>query len=60
MKRTDLIRQIELLGAEYVREGGGHAIYLNPRTGRIIPVPRHREIAEGTARAILREAARQS
>lgn len=36
------------------REGGNHTVYVI--NGRRIPIPRHNEIAEGTARAIIRQA----
>ena len=56
MKRRDLLREIAALGAVFVHEGGRHSIYRNPRTGQLIPVPRHVEIAEGLARKIMRDA----
>ncbi|HEY8089604.1 MAG TPA: type II toxin-antitoxin system HicA family toxin [Polyangiaceae bacterium] len=60
MRRRDLVRQIIALGAVFVREGGGHSIYQNPRTGQLIPVPRHVEIAEVLARKIIRDAAKNA
>lgn len=56
MKRRDLVRRLAELGAIFVREGGGHTIYQNPRTLDTIAVPRHTEIAEGLAKKILRDA----
>jgi predicted RNA binding protein YcfA (HicA-like mRNA interferase family) len=56
MKRRTLIREMTDHGAEHVREGGEHSIYRNPRTGQLIPVPRHAEIAERLAKKILRDA----
>jgi predicted RNA binding protein YcfA (HicA-like mRNA interferase family) len=56
VKRRELLRQIAALGATLVREGRGHSIYRNPRTGQLIPVPRHAEIAEVLARKIVRDA----
>jgi mRNA interferase HicA len=58
MKRRDVIQRIEAAGAEFVREGSDHTIYRNPRIDLIIPVPRHREIAELLARKIIRDAER--
>jgi len=55
MKRLDLIRQLELLGCEFVRHGGSHDIWRQPATGVLEPVPRHREIAERLARKIIRK-----
>ena len=58
MKRADLIAKISKAAANagcdflLVREGGSHTVY---RYGsRQFTVPRHREINELTARAILR------
>ena len=50
MKRADLLRRIERAGAVFVREGGSHT------ASKLIAVPRHREINEHTARAIVRDA----
>ncbi|MGC2322967.1 MAG: type II toxin-antitoxin system HicA family toxin [Terriglobales bacterium] len=55
MKRTELIRHIEKHGCKFVREGGNHTIYINPRTNRRSTIPRHREVEEFTARAICRQ-----
>jgi mRNA interferase HicA len=54
VKRVDLIKEIEALGCEFIRHGGKHDWYRNPRTGVSQPVPRHREIKEHLARRILR------
>ena len=54
MKRVDLIRQIIDEGCVLARARGGHDIYRNVITGATQPVPRHREINELTARAIIR------
>jgi predicted RNA binding protein YcfA (HicA-like mRNA interferase family) len=54
MKRIDLIKAIEALGAVLIRHGANHDWYRNPATGMSQPVPRHREIKEHLARRILR------
>ena len=54
MKRLDLIRRLDEEGCVLVRQRGGHDIYRNVLTGVTQPVPRHREINELTARAIIR------
>ncbi len=54
MKRRDLIRHLEAHGCEFVREGREHTLYINRQTKRSAAVPRHREIPEGTARAVCR------
>lgn len=55
MKRRDLIKQLEVAGYQLARDDGDHTIYqrLNSQP---IAVPRHREINENTAKAILRTA----
>ena len=54
MKRVDLVRAIEDLGCEFVRHGGKHDWYRNPRTGVSQPIPRHREIKEQLAHHVIR------
>jgi mRNA interferase HicA len=58
VKRVDLIRRIRELDAEFVREGGEHTYFRNPRTGKGIAVPRHREIKEGLSKKLLNDAAK--
>lgn len=55
MKRTDLIRSLEEAGCTFVRHGGSHDWYSNPKTGAAQPIPRHREINELLAKNILRK-----
>jgi predicted RNA binding protein YcfA (HicA-like mRNA interferase family) len=57
MKRTDLIRKLEEAGCEFLRHGGKHDWYRNPKTGVSQPVPRHREINETLAKHILKKIA---
>lgn len=54
MKRIDLLRRLDEEGCVFVRARGGHDIYRNVITGETQPVPRHREIKEYTARAIIK------
>ena len=54
MTRVDLVKTIEGFGCVLSRHGGMHAWYTNPTTGVSRAVPRHREIAEGLARRIVR------
>ena len=56
MKRRDLVRRMRECGAEFVREGSSHTIFRNPRTGILVPVPRHVEINDRLAAKILRDA----
>ena len=54
MKRRDLIKQLEAAGYKAAREGD-HTIFEKPG-GRPVQVPKHREVNENTARAILKAA----
>lgn len=53
MKQRDLIKKLEDAGFEFLRHGGNHAIY--KRGNNEEKIPRHREINEKLARAILRK-----
>jgi len=55
MKRIDLECHLCEEGYVLYREGGGHSIWLNPSLRKIASVPRHREIKEGTVRAICKQ-----
>ena len=55
MKRRDLIRKLEEVGAIFIRHGGKHDWYQNPATKWAQPVPRHTEINEMLARSIIRK-----
>lgn len=55
MKRRDVIAQLESAGYDKCRDEGDHTVYAK-KGCRPISVPRHREINENTARAILRAA----
>lgn len=52
MKRRDLIKLFEKNGWWLLRSGGNHDIYTNGQ--QLEPVPRHGEIKENLAKAIIR------
>ncbi len=54
MKRLKLIKELEGLGCVFIRHGGEHDWYRNPRTGESQPIPRHREIKERLAQNIIK------
>ena len=56
MKRRELLRTLVDCGLVFVREGAKHSIYLNPRTGAKIAIPRHAEVNEKLADKLIREA----
>lgn len=52
MKRNELIRYLEQLGATF-KEGSKHTkVYLN---GKQTTIPRHPDVKEGTVRAIKKQ-----
>ena len=55
MKRNELISTLLKNGARFVRHGGKHDWYQNPKSGESQPIPRHREINEHLARSIIRK-----
>lgn len=52
MKRTDLIKKLEDGGFVFERHGGSHDIYVRGNVRETIP--RHRELNERLAKAILK------
>jgi len=54
LKRKDLIRQLEGMGCSFIRHGGNHDWYQNPRTKVAQPVPRHTEINDNLAKHIIK------
>ena len=55
MKRRLLIRRIEKMGCELLREGGNHSIYVNRRQKKVTTIPRHSEIDENLAKRIFKD-----
>ena len=53
MKRRDLIKKLENAGFEFERHGGSHDVYR--RNSDVEEIPRHNEINERLAKAILRK-----
>ena len=53
MKQRDLIKKLEAAGFVFERHGGNHDVYR--RENEIENIPRHKEIDERLARAILRK-----
>ncbi len=54
MKRTELEKKLRAMGCYPKREGSSHTLWINPNTGVIETVPRHREIKEMLAKKILK------
>lgn len=53
MKQKELIKRLESIGFEFDRHGGNHDIYKRDKEKETIP--RHKEINERLARAILKK-----
>lgn len=53
MKQRDLIKKLEAAGFKFVRHGGNHDVYVRGMEEELIP--RHKEINEMLAKAILRK-----
>ena len=52
MKRRFLIRHLEKMGCEFLREGGNHSVYVNRGKGKATTIPRHRDIDDNLAKRI--------
>lgn len=55
MKRRNLVPKIEEMGCIFIRQGGKHDWYQNPRTRMAQPDPRHHELNEFLAKSILKQ-----
>jgi predicted RNA binding protein YcfA (HicA-like mRNA interferase family) len=55
VKRRDLIRELVGAGCYLRRRGKRHDIYMNPRNGKMAPVPRHSEIKESLCELIRKQ-----
>jgi len=54
MKRGALLKILMAQGCIFVKHGGKHDLYIQPKTGKKDYVPRHPKIAEETAKSIIR------
>jgi predicted RNA binding protein YcfA (HicA-like mRNA interferase family) len=54
MKLRDLKRRLRRCGWFFLREGSSHEVWTNG--DHVVALPRHREVVESTAAAILRKA----
>ena len=55
MKRRELIRELVAKGCYLKRHGKKHDIYVNPKTGKKAPIPRHSEIKDSLCELIRKE-----
>jgi len=54
LKRQKLLKELIKRGAVFVRHGANHDIYENPRTNTSTQIPRHSNINEFVAKAIIK------
>ena len=55
MKRRDLIKHLTDNGCTLVREGGKYSVFINPAKGIEVPVTRHPELPDFSARKICKQ-----
>jgi predicted RNA binding protein YcfA (HicA-like mRNA interferase family) len=55
LKRKKFIRELVNAGCFLKRHGAKHDIYMNPRTGKKAPVPRHAEIKDSLCELIRKQ-----
>jgi predicted RNA binding protein YcfA (HicA-like mRNA interferase family) len=55
VKKAELLQKLNQQGAVFVRHGAKHDVYRQPRTSKEAAVPRHDELNEYTAKAILKK-----
>jgi predicted RNA binding protein YcfA (HicA-like mRNA interferase family) len=55
MKRNAFIKTLNGKGVYFLQNGSNHDIFIHTATGHKIPVPRHTEIDNNLAHAILKE-----
>ncbi len=53
MKQRKLVKMLEAAGFVFYRHGGSHDIYI--KDGKIEQIPRHKEINEQLAKAIIKK-----
>ena len=54
MKRIDLEKKLRIAGCYLKREGRSHSLWINPKTGVVEALPRHKEIKESLAKKMLK------
>ncbi len=55
MKRVLLLKHLTRSGCQLKREGGEHAVWLNPANTKQTSVPRHREINDILVKVICKQ-----
>ncbi|MBA4407756.1 addiction module toxin, HicA family [bacterium] len=55
MKKKDLIAHLEKYGCRFLREGGKHTVFINPKAHKASTIPRHNEINDLLAKKICKD-----
>lgn len=55
MKRSSLLRELSKAGCKLHRNGKKHDLFINPKTGRKSPIPRHTEIKNSLCELIRKQ-----
>ena len=55
MKLREFLRELVAAGCYLKRHGGRHDLYVNPKNGKVAPVPRHSEIKDTLANVIRKQ-----
>ncbi|MEW6087637.1 MAG: type II toxin-antitoxin system HicA family toxin [bacterium] len=55
MKRLELLKYLRENGCVFIREGGSHSWWGNPKLNKRSSVPRHNEINDNLARKICKD-----
>jgi len=55
MKRAEFLKYLRSCGCEFLREGGRHSWWHNPRLEKRSAIPRHTEINDTLARKICKD-----
>lgn len=55
MNRRQFVRELVAAGCVLVRHGSRHDLYVNHRTGRLVPIPRHAEIKDSLCELIRKQ-----
>jgi predicted RNA binding protein YcfA (HicA-like mRNA interferase family) len=53
VKRNALLKALKARGCVFVKHGGKHDVWKNPQTGAVERIPRHSDIKEFLAKAII-------
>ena len=55
MKRSDLLKKLNVNSCSLKRHGANHDIYINLNNNQIAPIPRHNEIKESICEMIFKQ-----